>query len=403
MSEESVNGISIGEANARIAKLSKLPVPTCSETEDWSVPLDADIKVSGSYPYHNISLEADGQSVSWCTVIDFQQQIGTQQLRMGGIGGVGTHDNYRFRGLSKRVLTNALSWMRREGFDTSMLYGITGFYPRFGYAEAFPGIIHTMALRDAERAVGGDYQLAELTPEHIPAVLALYAKNNAGRTGVTWRDPQQWTTFRKGLNWWSKASANVLLDACGAVAGYFVSDAGEVQEIIEVGYAAHAVFSDILRAIAAQVWDARIETIRFNLPDDHAFIHYCRPFGMHAQHIYRRDGGAMVRMMNITTALSKLTPLLAARMPGRGALTVRTNLDSVGLSWADGELYVTEPQANSEWVQLPQWCLAQMLYGYLDAESPACDNAITASGNGRAILAQLFPAMAHYHYAVDYF
>ncbi len=403
MTEPAGGGVTIHEANARIATLSRLPVPICCEAEDWTQPLDADIQVSGGESYTHIRLMVDGQAVSWCYVADFQQQIGTQCLRMGGIAGVGTHDNYRFRGFSKRVMLNALRWMRQEGYDTSMLYGIAGYYPRFGYAEAFPTIIHTMAVRDAERAVRGCHCLTAFAPEHVPGILALFATNNAGRTGITRRDPRYWTPFRKGLRWDTQARAKVLLDAHGTLVGYFVSDTEQVQEILEVGYATHAVFDDLLRAIADQVWEARIDTVRFNLPEDHAFVHYCRPFGMQTQSIYRRDGGAMIRMINLPTTLGKLSALLAARMSGRGELTIHTNLESVGLHWSHGALHVSEPLESGEWVRLPQWCLAQLIYGYLGAESSVNDNTIIASRNGRTLLAQLFPVQPHYHYAVDHF
>ncbi len=380
-------------------------MPTYSDAEDLAQPLDADIRVSGDYPCWHLSLQADGQAVSWCNVVDFEQQVGTQCLSVGGIASVGTHDNYRFRGYSRRLLENALRWMRREGFDASMLYGITGFYPRFGYAEAFPIVTHTMAVRDAEQAAHGRRRChcEEATSAHIPGMLALFAACNSGRTGVIRRDPRHWTSFSKSFNQGFQARVTVLLDARDALLGYYVSNAAMEQQIVEVGYASHRVFGELLQAITAQVWAARCEEMHFLLPEDHAFVEYCRPYGLRTQSVYRRDGGAMVRLINIPTTLRKLAPLLAPRVSGRGALTIHTNLGAVGLAWAGGECVVNEPKTKGTRVCLPQWRLAQLVYGYLAADSPANDNVITGSRNGRAVLTQLFPAHPHYHYMVDHF
>ena len=399
----SIRNISITEANKRIAALSKMSIATFSEVEDLDRPLDADIQVSGEFPRTRISLLVEGQQVSWAVVYDLQQQIGPHALRMGGIGDVGTHDEHRFRGYSRRVLENVLRWMRREGFDLTMLFGITGFYPRFGYAKAFPAISHTLAVRDAERAGRRHTRVEDFTPTHLEGVLALYAANNAARTGVVRRDPRQWEPFRKGLSYGTPAKVRVLLDARGAVIGYVVADTGTESEIIEVGYASTAVFDELLREIAAQVWAVRREEIHLHLPADHAFVRYCQPLSLRTQLAYRRDGGAMVRLINVPSTLRKVAPSLAKRLSGHGQLTIQTNLDSVGLSWANGAMTVGEPHATGPRISLPQWCLAQLLYGYLGASSPALEGIIQGSRASLAILADLFPETPHFFYATDQF
>jgi len=393
----------ITEAKLRIAKLSKLTAPASSMPEDLSRAIDPDIRVSGDYPYYRLDLLLDNQPVSWCGVVDFQQQIGTACVRMGGIAGVGTHDDFRFRGYSRRVMLNALRWMCQQGFDATMLYGIAGYYPRFGYAEAFPDTQHIMAVRDAERVAHGRYRVVEFTAEYLEQLLAIFAANNAGRTGVTRRETPYWTHFPSGLHWGSQAQVKLLLDTRKRFAGYFVHDAGMENEILEVGYTSSTVFSEMLRVIAAHVWSTRAEEIHFHLPDDHTFIRYCRNFGLSTRQNYRRDGGAMVRLLNCASTLCKLAPLLATRVSGTGQLTIYTNLDSVGLAWSGSRFDIGAPFATGAHVRLPQWCLAQLLYGYLGADSPAFDGIITGTPNGRTLLTQLFPQHTHYHYLVDKF
>src|SRR5689334_6520732 len=109
-------------SDARIERLRAGPVPpTVSHAERLDHPLDPDIRVSGKAPRHQIKLLEDGTVVSWAEVVHFEQQIGGQALSMAGLAGVGTHPEHRFRGHARRLLENALRWMRHQGFGTSML------------------------------------------------------------------------------------------------------------------------------------------------------------------------------------------------------------------------------------------------------------------------------------------
>jgi len=188
------NGMPIREANLRISSLSRESVMAGTEKENLDVPLDGDIQVTGELPHRKVSLMVGAQEVSWAVLVDFQQQIGDCLVRMAGLASVGTHDDHRFRGYSRRVLINWMRLARREGYDVALLFGIKGFYPKFGYAEAFPGVIHKMAVGDAERGASGGLKFVEYRPEHHAAVLKMYHQNNAGRTGPTLRGAK-WKAF----------------------------------------------------------------------------------------------------------------------------------------------------------------------------------------------------------------
>jgi predicted acetyltransferase len=392
--------VTLVEANLRIARLCKQAIPAHAEAEALELPLDADIVVEARNPgYTHISLVRDGTALSWCGVVDLPQQIGPCVLRMGGIAGVGTHDDHRFQGHSRRVLTNALRWMRGAGYDVSMLYGISGYYPKYGYAEAFPSTVHTLAVRDAERGAARQCRLAPFGPEHVDAVLAWYHAYNAGRTGVTRRDPRTWTTFRKGLTWGSQAVARVLLDR-GAPVGYLVHDAGQETAVLEMA-AAPRHFPALLRALVDLAWGQRAEALRLYLADDDPFVAFCRPLGLRTELTYRSDGGAMVRMIHAGRALEKLLPLLATRVAGRGRLTLCTNLDTVGLAWGGGALRLTE--ASGPAITLPQWALAQLVYGYLDVPTLAVRGSVAGPRRALDTLARFFPPGPHFHYATEYF
>src|SRR3954453_6375447 len=78
------------------------------------------------------------RSISWLWIVPLTIRIGKAVVRMDGIGGVNTLEEYRHRGYSRRVLEAAVERMRQGDAALSMLYGISNFYPKFGYATAGP-------------------------------------------------------------------------------------------------------------------------------------------------------------------------------------------------------------------------------------------------------------------------
>jgi len=397
-------GITFEEANARVARLRRHHVPSRSTPENLDSPVDADIRVTTELPRHKLELVVGGGAVSRLTVVDLQQQIGTQVVRMGGIAGVSTHSDHRFKGYGRRVMENSLRWMRREGFDTAMCYGIPSYYSRFGYAPAFPSVSFSIAVRDAETVEPTGCRFVAFAPEHLKPVLRMYHRNNVTRTGPTRRDPKHWIPFRKGVHYRQKAVCKVALDKKDRPVGYFVYDASHlIATVIEVGFATMKIFPDVLRAAARRALRQRLEHIKLILPEDDAFIEFCKPLGLRKEMHYRRDGGCLVRMISIPSALRKVAAELGSRMSGAGRLTIRTNLDEVGLTWSKGKLRVGKPYQRGMQARMPQWALAQLLYGYRSAEALAATGILKGSRDAVAALARMFPVTPHFHHLVDHF
>ena len=391
-------------ARARTDKLRKRHVPIACAPESLDGPTDPDVQIAKSYPRHHVALMLDGQNVSELYVMEYLQQIGSSVVRMGGIADVVTREDHRFRGYMQRVLQSALYWMRREGFDASMLYGIRSFYPKHGYAPAFPRIKSTLAVRDAETVSPAGHRFEPFSRRHLRAVLKMYHANNATRTGPIRRDATVWEPFRKGAAWHSKARCQVALDGRGRPAGYVVYDTQHLTAtVIEVGYATPRVFADVLLAAARRALSQRLERIELVLPEDDAFLEFCKPLGMHKETRYLRDGEAMVRMINVPGALTRVAPELASRMCGSGRLNIRTNLEGVCVAWSRGGLRVAKPQGGTPPARMPQWALAQLLYGYRTAAGLAAAGVLRTSKAGVDILGEMFPARPHFHYSVDYF
>ena len=302
-----VRGLTRRQAERRIAKLRRLRVPSTVAVEDLDGPLDPCVHVGREGSSHQVVLRIDGHGVSRVWVSCFEQYIGSETVRMGGIGGVDTNRDHRFQGYCRRVMTSALRWMRSNGYDTTMLYGIASFYPKFGFAKAFPHVSVTVAVRDAETADGPGMRVVKFRREHLPAVLDMYHTANAGRIGPIRRDPAHWRPFRKGLHFGSTAVPKVLQDDEGAVAGYVVLDSDPTTvSIIEAGARRPAAIPAVVRHAARVAVRRRVESIRLFLPEDHRVVEFCKLLGARHEKSYSRDGGAMVRMVHVPSALGKL-------------------------------------------------------------------------------------------------
>jgi len=386
---------------------SAAQLATYGGPEDLTRPVEEQLVVKPAGPPRTrLELHVGGEMVSKLSVLDLRQQIGGAVVRTAGIAGVFTPEQHRMKGYARRLMWNALRWMRREGYDFSMLYGIRGFYPRFGYVTAFPNILFTLAVRDAERAVGRreGLRVVDYRPSHLRRILRLYHATNAGRTGPIRRDPESWIPWRKGVGYRSKARCKVILDASGRIIGYLVySDDHPAATIIEIGYKSSAVFPCLLGVAFRIFWSRRLGEVRFSLPEDEPFLEFCRPLGLKKEITYRRDGSAMIRMVNVASALEKVAPVLAGRMSKPGRLNLHTNLEQVGLSWSRGRMRVSHVQKNSPQARLPQWALARMLFGYCNASALAVAGSIRATGSVITVLDEMFPEIPHFHYAVDEF
>lgn len=410
---KAARSIPLEVANTWISEFFRLSIPPRSDREDLDRPLDPDIRVDPvradreKTPFSGarLSLMVGGEAVSWCWVYDFRQQIGSATVRLGGIGMVGTHDSHRFKGYSRVVMENSLRHMRHEGFHTAMLYGIPSFYPKFGYAEAFPGVTMTLDVRSAERAAPGRFRAADYAARHLPAVLAMYRANNAGRTGPTGRDIRSWFPFRKGLGRSGPPVVRVMLSRGGRPAGYVVFDSTPLTTaVLEIGFATPEVFPDTLREIGRHAWEQRIAQFRLHIPEDHEFAEFCKPFGAVKETVYRRDGGPMVRMIDVPGALASVAGELGPRMRRPGRLSLLTNIGEAGLSWdGRGGFRAGRPHRGGDRARLPQWALAQMLYGYARARAFADTGLLRGSAGAVAALEEMFPLRPHHHYRVDHF
>jgi len=389
---------------AETVRLARRRTAIYSGPERPDRPLDRDIVVEEHGPRRRLILLVAGRPVSSTNICDLQQNFGTRRLRLGGIAGVHTVAEHRLKGYSRRVMVNSLRYMWRAGYDMALLFGIPAFYPKFGYAPVLPDVRFVLSVGDLAHFRSSGYRFVGFSQKYLKAVLGMYHRNNAARTGPIYRDAGTWRPFRRGIRWGVRAVCRIILDKRDKPAGYFVYDAhAEGARIVEVGFVSPDVFPAILAASVRLARRRGDDRIRFQLPEDSALMAFCKPFALEKHIRYRADGGAMARMINVRSTLNKLGPMLADRVTGTGSITIRTNLDGVSLAWSKGAMRISPPKRGGLQARLPQWALAQLLYGYQGAPALAASAILKASRQSVDTLARLFPPGPHYYYKVDSF
>ena len=80
----------------------------------------------------------DEEQVSVLGLREYRMRFGSAQLKLGGICAVGTKDEHRNKGYSRRVMEHAAEFMIENGFNVAMRFGIPNFYHKFGYSIMLP-------------------------------------------------------------------------------------------------------------------------------------------------------------------------------------------------------------------------------------------------------------------------
>ena len=375
------------------------------ETVARSEPIDADktlneIKTAEGW---RVEIVKDDRSISRLWIIDRQMRIGSCPVYTGGIAGVGTDEEYRNQGLSRRVMQASLALMQRESYDASILFGIQDFYHKFGFATCMPERRLYLRTRDAERAQK-HLRIRAVRPADLAAIKRIYNRDNAARTASVVRD-RTWKPFAMGSFFGIEARIQVVLDDKDRVVGYVAYD--EVRQhcrAAEVGGRGDEVFSTILHYMARRAVDLRKEQLSFSLPVDHPFARFCRQYGCRDSTHFDRNAGPMGRLIAVDSFLVKMLPVLAERWGTADralGLGFKTAIGSCAIGWHRERLQRLDTSHGALSVRVDQDALIQLAMGYLAAGDLKAQDKLRASSGALALLEQLFPQQTAHMWWAD--
>jgi predicted N-acetyltransferase YhbS len=340
----------------------------------------------------------DGQVATHFGIWDFTMRIGCATVRVAGVGAVATARAYQRQGLMHETARQCVDALRAAGYDMSLLFGIPGFYGTFGYASTFPQA--TPSIRTESVAI--DESAVEYEPYagDIAALAPLYNSENEGVTGTfirpTFTDPRRRAhmsvyTFDGGYI--VAGPRNGRLEVADSV--------GPPERILSV--AARLARHHIMPEIAFVFLPRRSRLARYLAGRDHRWTA-----------AYSPDGGAMVRIVNLESTVTRIAGELERRLAGTllanysGQLTLRGDNEAVELLFERGSVAGVKPraaasEAASEGTKLPGQgltgrgvisagaALARLVIGD-DEPGRVCEQTgIQAEGDAAHLLPVLFP------------
>ncbi len=132
--------------------------------------------------------------VSTLRIWDRRLHLGSTPVRMGGIGGVTTHPDYRGRGLATQLMAQTAEYLRGDGYDLGLLFTEipAHFYRRLGWC-----CVPLMGFRAELYCPPQPGRSAlEVLPfdesRDLEEAVALYQRYNAGRSGSLLRLRPYW-------------------------------------------------------------------------------------------------------------------------------------------------------------------------------------------------------------------
>ena len=371
----------------------------------------------------------DGERwVSRCEIVPLVKRIGAAAVRFDGIGDVRTLDECRNRGYSRRVLEAAVARMREGEAALAMLYGISDFYPKYGFATVGADFAVRLTQLSRPCALPEGWTARRFAPADLPRVRELYERQTARAVGALVRPPDApvWTRLLATAEPGSVDECRVVEDPRGRVMAYAWRGAGFwavehsqrhwpdwliLGEALADGPAAADAILAACRAWAADE-SARRERpvigVSIGVPPE-------GPVAAAARHQYAETatfswacGGPMARVLDAGRLLRALRPELderwrAAGAPFTGTLHLRTEVGEVGVRLSPGGVAVDAADpAGERWdVTLPQTALARLALGGFPTGDLLDRLPEPPRGPAREALEALFPQRAPYTYLVD--
>jgi hypothetical protein len=257
------------------------------------------------YDWNVSRLVLDGEKlVHHWGVWGYQMRLGSIQIKVGGIGAVVTHADYRKQNLMHIAAQESFDAMARAGYDLSILRG--RHYVKMGYARAWNYVHYRFEWKDFPVGEPPAYQPLALAD--IPEMDALYNRTHAAYTGTAIRP-----------TYYNKHPDDMCIYAwrgeAGKLAGYIRAAPSEEEPKNLLCLEAVGEPSQCLAVLGDLFKHGEYEKVAcFTLPYLHPLLQHLRKGNCIAENRYFDISGWRVRLINLESCLQKLMPLLETRL-----------------------------------------------------------------------------------------
>ena len=339
----------------------------------------------------------DGTPIAHVRIADRTMRLGSVMLRVAGIGDVCTHPFRRKAGLMRRLFGHINEFMREEGYDLSMLWGIPRFYDKFGFIVGLAADWFQVPREQVSR-FHAPFRGRRAKPGDARAVRKLFEADLAIRTGAMERSGDLWLKRALREKW-----CRIVEDRRGRAVAYYRGEPREddafcLSEVSLGRTPGESVIRSVISDLAKVAKACEKPKLRLELPIDHPLGELCFADGCETHRTGGHRGGGMVRIANLETLCPRMAPewerlLAASPVAGwAGRLRVQTDMGAVDLAIARGRVRPEPPSGHSPaLLSADQDKLCRLVLGYHTPAAAALLGHIRLTPPAHPIAAALFP------------
>ncbi|MBN1813238.1 MAG: GNAT family N-acetyltransferase [Anaerolineae bacterium] len=354
--------------------------------------------------------EQSGEVVSSLCLIPWTLRYEDVEIRSGEMGIVGTHEDYRGRGLIRKQVEVFKQRLRQRGCLLSQIQGIPYFYRQFGYEYAIPLERWLMLeMRHIPAQPDATFTFRQATVDDIPTLTRLYDQAANDRAVHNIRDEAIWRYLLTDAKETETERDILLVESAGGQAAGYVCVAHHgfgveliVNEVSRLSYDAGLATLDCLKQLAAE---RKKPGIRLNLPPNCAFSQVALSLGGHddgayAWQIYVPDGLALLR------AIAPVLERRVAASPFAGMthdVCICLYRETIRLRFESGKLTEVTNLGATNWegepIHIPPQLFVPLVLGYRTRqELQDAHPDVNVWPGSRMVLDTLFPKMASFIY-----
>jgi predicted acetyltransferase len=373
------------------------------------------IRGDSSYTWEQtrIGLE-DGRMISTLRIWDRQIRIGARCVRMGGIGGVGTHPDFRGAGRASALVRDANNYLQSAGYHIGMLFTEVPcrFYRRQGWAS-LPMTGFHIEIYHIDPPATNDWQITLFDETRdLEEAVTLYDTYNAQQSASIVRPRAHWDTmparFRDLLPTVVARRGNTL----GGYLNYQISDANAY--ILEIAYDRNdpTILAALVDHLLQDCTAKDVKHLYGELPHRHPLVESLVTATDGDLHLNGKDN-AMIYAANLPGLMQELLPELQQRLDDWGrdftpiALRLALNEQECVLKLSSGnKLEIATNGTDAVALQISAAHFWRLLFG----ETGWSQLAPTLEALGlklpddvSALLSVLFPTQEPIFWAPDHF
>lgn len=236
-------------------------------------------------------------------------RVGQVTLKIGAIGSVATHPDFRGLGLAHKILNAQVNWMQQNDYDLSLLLASKhGFYEKVGW-KVIPETDYCIQKQTLPLPQTSS-EIIPFDSKYLNELKEIYEQYNEKRTYTVVRNETYWNDL---LNWpdW-KYSDCLLLRKDNKIVAYGLVENKDSEDIYinELVYLEEAGDGVIDLFLALSELRPQAKHILARLPEDHRLTTYfmenaATEIPLHV---------SMWKIINYNSTLHKLLPELQSRL-----------------------------------------------------------------------------------------